>query len=333
MGFVCDNVVNYEVVLANGDIINANKDRHQDLRNALRGGSNNFGIVTRFDLQTFVQGDLWGGTTFYDISAKSQLMKAFIDLAKDPNYDENAAIYQFFGYSSGQVIAATNMVYTKATANPPVFQPFTSIQPQLFSDVKYASLLEMTSKDQSGSFGHRYAVNDRFLGYCESLTCFRNLFLTTSFEVDLAFYSEVYDQWSNFTEKIKSTAGLQNTLINLPIVPKFITQSNRRGGNSLGLADTKGPFIICLISLTWDSATDDTSLVGDANKLILDIEMKAKARNVFKKFKYLNYANVNQPVVEGYGAGNVVRLRAVSKLYDPRGIFQQAVPGGFKMFR
>ena len=41
-GFACDNVFNYEVVLANGEIINANASYHSDLWRALKGGSSNF---------------------------------------------------------------------------------------------------------------------------------------------------------------------------------------------------------------------------------------------------------------------------------------------------
>jgi FAD/FMN-containing dehydrogenase len=52
-GFACDSVINYEVVLANGLVINANATDNSDLFRALKGGSGNFGIVTRFDLETF----------------------------------------------------------------------------------------------------------------------------------------------------------------------------------------------------------------------------------------------------------------------------------------
>lgn len=38
-GFACDNVDNFEVVLANGDIVNANATSHSDLWTALKGGS------------------------------------------------------------------------------------------------------------------------------------------------------------------------------------------------------------------------------------------------------------------------------------------------------
>jgi FAD/FMN-containing dehydrogenase len=60
-GFICDNVVNYEIALASGEIVNANPKDNPDLFAALKGGVGNFGIVTRFDLQAFDQGEMWGG--------------------------------------------------------------------------------------------------------------------------------------------------------------------------------------------------------------------------------------------------------------------------------
>ncbi|KAH7403898.1 hypothetical protein BKA64DRAFT_573975, partial [Cadophora sp. MPI-SDFR-AT-0126] len=52
-GFACDSVVNFEVVLASGEIVNANSSSNSDLWRALKGGGSNFGIVTRFDVQAF----------------------------------------------------------------------------------------------------------------------------------------------------------------------------------------------------------------------------------------------------------------------------------------
>lgn len=37
-GFICDNVVNFEVVLASGKVVNANAKENTDLWRALRGG-------------------------------------------------------------------------------------------------------------------------------------------------------------------------------------------------------------------------------------------------------------------------------------------------------
>lgn len=52
-GFVCDNVHEFEVVLANGDIVTASKTSNPDLFTVLKGGNNNFGIVTNFKFKTF----------------------------------------------------------------------------------------------------------------------------------------------------------------------------------------------------------------------------------------------------------------------------------------
>lgn len=50
-----NNVVNYEVVLASGEIVNANNQQNSDLWLALKRELNNFGIVTQFDPITFEQ--------------------------------------------------------------------------------------------------------------------------------------------------------------------------------------------------------------------------------------------------------------------------------------
>lgn len=57
-GWALDNVDNYETVLADGSIVNANNRTRQDLFFALRGGGNNFGVVTRMDLNTFNHGKM-----------------------------------------------------------------------------------------------------------------------------------------------------------------------------------------------------------------------------------------------------------------------------------
>lgn len=50
-GWSADNVLEYEVVLASGDIVTANASENNDLFWALKGGGPNFGIVTKFVLR------------------------------------------------------------------------------------------------------------------------------------------------------------------------------------------------------------------------------------------------------------------------------------------
>lgn len=59
---------------------------------------------------------------------------------------------------------------------------------------------------------------------------------------------------------------------------------------------------------------------------------RAKELGVFHPYIYMNYAWKDQRVVDGYGQEMKKFLQDVSKKYDPDGLFQKAVPGGFKLF-
>lgn len=79
-GFVCDNVINYELVLPYGKVVNVNASSSPHLFKALKGGSNNFGVVTRFDVKSFESGRFWGGEVGYPITTMPQQVAAFVGL-------------------------------------------------------------------------------------------------------------------------------------------------------------------------------------------------------------------------------------------------------------
>lgn len=53
--FVCDTVLNFEIVLSSGVAVNANATSNPSLFRALKGGTNKLGLVTRVDLPTIPQ--------------------------------------------------------------------------------------------------------------------------------------------------------------------------------------------------------------------------------------------------------------------------------------
>ncbi|PSN63311.1 mitomycin radical oxidase [Corynespora cassiicola Philippines] len=80
-GFSSADVVNFEIVLSGGNIVNANATHNEDLWWALKGGANNFGIVTRFDMNTFPLPDgIWSGTLSYDPSQASAVGETFYNI-------------------------------------------------------------------------------------------------------------------------------------------------------------------------------------------------------------------------------------------------------------
>lgn len=52
-GLLADNIVDADLVLANGSTITVSSSSHSDLLWALKGAGHNFGIVTRFTLKTY----------------------------------------------------------------------------------------------------------------------------------------------------------------------------------------------------------------------------------------------------------------------------------------
>lgn len=56
-GFAADTVKNYEVVLGDGSIVNANAKENPDLWWALKGGGNNFGNYNPFNEISFIGDD------------------------------------------------------------------------------------------------------------------------------------------------------------------------------------------------------------------------------------------------------------------------------------
>ncbi len=62
------------------------------------------------------------------------------------------------------------------------------------------------------------------------------------------------------------------------------------------------------------------------------LEACAEAKGLLLKFQYLNYAAAYQTPLEPYGEENLMFMRGVSREYDPKGVFQKQVPGGFKLW-
>ncbi len=86
-GMTIDNLESAEVVTASGEVVRASATEHPDLFWALKGGSGNFGVVTRFEFRLHPVGpELLSGLIVYPISkAKSVLQQYREFIAKAPD--------------------------------------------------------------------------------------------------------------------------------------------------------------------------------------------------------------------------------------------------------
>ncbi|KAN0131916.1 hypothetical protein V8E53_010196 [Lactarius tabidus] len=149
-GLAIDNVVAYEIVLPNGTIKTVTSE-DEDLFFGLKGGTNNFGIVTNFVLKTHPQTSIWGG---YLVYAEDQLdaIKEAYAMFQEAN-DTKAAMLINFNYASGEFSILLIVFYDAPTPPAGLFDGFLAI-PTIQSTVSttpYSNfILEFQSPVETG---------------------------------------------------------------------------------------------------------------------------------------------------------------------------------------
>ncbi|KAJ2991354.1 hypothetical protein NUW58_g2545 [Xylaria curta] len=132
--------------------------------------------------------------------------------------------------------------------------------------------------------------------------------------------------------KAESSDGDFETQCFFQPLPTVIGKHGReRGGNMLGIDKLEENAVILLGSLAVNGV--DQEALGRAKMLAWnnDLERYTRDAGTYVPYRYLNYADASQDVVAGYGTENVLRMQAVSHAYDPDGVFQKRIPGGFKV--
>ena len=83
----------------------------------------------------------------------------------------------------------------------------------------------------------------------------------------------------------------------------------------------------------WQDAKYDSDVNEAAARWVKEVQKATTALGKGHPFEFANYAASFQDVIGSYGPANHKFLKDVAKTYDPRGIFQKSVPGGYKLDR
>lgn len=140
-GMVCDSVLRYEVVLADGDVVLADKENHPDLFAALKGGSSNFGVVTRFDLEAFPSSPVWGGLVMYPETVGPQMIDALSTFTEEIDEDPASSSILTWFYIPALKENLIMAAYTndESVVDAPAFKKYLAVQPQLSSTLRVTS--------------------------------------------------------------------------------------------------------------------------------------------------------------------------------------------------
>jgi len=341
-GFAMDNVLSFEVVLANGNIVSATaSNKYRDLFWALKGGGGQFGIVTQFELKTYQIPYVWTGLSMFSALQGPQdpafdIFYSAITNLTNSGYDERGVgvISQIQYMNAGpdlppQILGMGVMMHEGSEPNPSILKEF--------EQVPWSNIPQMSIPFN--------ITNPVFIS--EAVASFEEPFNRHLFHVEssdatpeaIKTMHEVYFRlMENITTLVPSFSFNGVAIQGIPISTIAVGESNSEKftGNTFGLQQGKAQIWYDL-TMTWASPEDDTAAEAWATnfgaELAAALKKKGLQGNGGRGFLYLNDAQGNQDVFATYGAKELSKLKEIREKYDPKGkVFGKngLAKGGFK---
>lgn len=163
----------------------------------------------------------------------------------------------------------------------------------------------------------------------------RNIWFTLTFINDVSLMRKAVDLHQKMVNDYGDIWGLDSdyqTQVLFQPFPSLIGKASaKNGGDITGIQKQTKEAILMLGSIAVRTAAQEK----DARDKIMTFknEMNAAilALNGLIDYEYINYADVTQNPLAGYGADNIKKMQAVQAKYDPTGVFRNRVPGGFNV--
>lgn len=138
-------------------------------------------------------------------------------------------------------------------------------------------------------------------------------------------YRQLFQIWK---DGCRALAGIEGLQVQYLVQPQPVTN----GTNALGQAVNETDLVIGLVTVGFDNASDEDKALNGLRRIVSAHVAVLQRAGLYIPFKYLNYADQSQEPFSSYGKQSQSFLRGVSRRYDPTGLFQTSVPGGFKLF-
>ncbi|CAI6297712.1 unnamed protein product [Periconia digitata] len=316
-GFGVDNVKNFEVVLASGEVVNANQEENNDLFLVLKGGvGSNYGIITRVDMYGIESHQLWGGIAIHDKSTRPQHLEAHTYWVEhDSEYPPGSTVMAFtYSKALGNITVVNFYQDTVGTVAAPAFDKWLAI-PRTSETLRLGSHFNMASEI------------DIPYGY-------RQILWTTTVRNDIRIYKRIAELHEQLLEEWKVEGGDPdfNLEVNMQAIARSFTDNGlARGGNIMGLDRVQDNVTMVLFIFAVKTpelevrATEKLKLVAE------QVEGFASSVDGLVEWKHLNYAGGFQDPLKSYGAENLEKMKAASAKYDPDSVFQMKSTPGFKV--
>ncbi|KAL5512398.1 hypothetical protein ACEPAG_3390 [Sanghuangporus baumii] len=293
-GLSIDTIVSHSVVLPSGEQVRASNTSYPDLFFGLKGGLNNFGIVTNITFEAHPQTLVYGGQITYASNVSNAVNAATSNFSSN-NKDPKAQVISSVGSVLGEFVAVVLLFYDGPTLPSGGFDAFFSI-PSISSDISTRTFVDLFE-----SFGNA-TVGSGPMGNVGQVVP------VTNYPLDLL---------NQITEEVVVLEGrLTRANDGLPVIvgvsaePFLNPFSNSRGGAYPHPPSRQvTPMAISVLyEINLNSTKDEQSGFH---------EMVVSSDDIL----YPNYALDGTPLELMYGS-NVQTLREISAKYDPDGIMK-----------
>ncbi|RYO74495.1 hypothetical protein DL764_010811 [Monosporascus ibericus] len=300
-GTGADGVKNFEVVLADSTIVNANAGSNPDLYCVLKGGGSNFGIVTQFDIATYPLLKVQYAINLYNPSDYLNIINATVQVQQTMETDPKIGL--FTNFHAGFV--AVGLLYADwPDEKPKVFEPFSNLT-SLMTAV--APTTNGTLLSLAKAMSHLLDPQKRTISS-----------VTTKVSVDL--YSEVHKAYLNVVNGLPAGFDFHYTI--QPVTSAGVQAGEDRGGNTMGLEKVPQ-------CSEWPKDGDDAAAQHAVNTMARNVQSLAKERGLQLGYVSMTFANASQDVLRGYGVENIKKMQATAAEYDHDGVFQKLQNDGF----
>ncbi|CAG8207918.1 unnamed protein product [Penicillium salamii] len=312
-GWACDNVQSFEVITASGLILTVSENTFPDLYWALRGGGNNFGLVTKYNVFTIPAPQMYGGARTFLESEFPDVINAWKNVVNNATVDGHAQQYVAFLQNSGMNIASAELTYTKNDSNPEIYKQYRSI-PAISDTSSSKSLVEYV----------KYLETENPFGL-------REVYWPISVQLNEEFANWAVKTFFSMIPQVANVTGAQPVIIYQGITEPMIKNMAKHGGNALGLDSSNGPVHLMHIACWWSNESDDDTVYAFVNAFWEKVIAHAKTVGIYNEYIYMNYASMFQDPISGYGDSNKALLKKIAKKFDPKQVYQTLQPGYFKL--
>ncbi|KAK0460144.1 uncharacterized protein EV420DRAFT_1641474 [Desarmillaria tabescens] len=313
-GFASSNVINYEVVLSSGEIVNANSTSHPTLYWALKLGSTNFGIVTQFTMSVFPIDSVFGGAQVFAIEESSSLVFSLVQSlgSLNENPDQSLAVLLTWSAATQQYVVWVPRIQMDTSSVPP---PLVSASPLLntLRKTKLSNIFAEWSGEESATRGY-------------------NQWLSLTIKVDSQLPLDIFSKGQELFRPIIERAGCHWGLGVQPLSRRMIrANAERNGGSPSSLSFDEDLFVLIFMS-SWTDPVDGEGMRAAIRQLAGWSEQEAIKKELLEDFVYMNYASGEQDaLMRSISAESLSRMLDVQKQYDPGNVFGTLWSGGFKL--